>query len=234
MRTKIIVISLSLIVICAVTVGVLLEDQQADIAENIEALSVYPAQDERQWAGSVLEPVPLHSDLQDSLFNPMILKSFGSHLYVGGYGDMKIRRFSPEGKFVNEIGIGRGPGEFTQFMDFYVAGDTIYVLDLRKWMVIQFNVNTNAHIRSFKLDFNPMRICRVKNELVIHGIGGSELFNVYDRSGEKLNRFGKLMEDQIAHPLSLQGDLVSTSTESAFIFVPSFASYLFTIAWEAK
>lgn len=229
MKKKNILFFTVLLLIIIVTIGVLSQEEESGLSDNIGSTdTLLVEQTQRSWSDVSLTPIPLDSDIQDSLFRPMILKIAGNYLYVGDYGDMKIKRFTPEGKFVNEIGIGRGkgPGEFTQFMDFYISKDTIHILDLRKMMVIQYNVNRNDYIQSFELDFRPLRIAGFKEKLIISKISGSKLFSIYDLNGKELNQFGEIIKNQTSNSLSLQGELISIDENEEFVFTPKYASYL--------
>jgi len=142
---------------------------------------------------------------------------------------MKIKRFTLNGKFVDTIGNGKGkgPGEFIQYLDFCFSGDSMHVIDGRKQMLIQFNANNNTYLHSFKMKFRPMRITSVGNKLVVLSLGKRKLFKIFDQNGNKVNQFGKLIEDPLQNSLSLQGNLVSVNSLNEFIFAPRFASYLF-------
>ena len=229
MKKKNILFFTVLLVVICITIGVLSREQKSRLSDNISSTdTLLIEQTQRSWNDVSLKTIQLESDIQDSLLRPMILKSAGNYLYVGDYGDMKIKRFTLEGKFVNEIGIGlgKGPGEFTQFMDFYISKDTIHILDLRKMMVIQFNVNRNEHISSFELNFRPLRITGVQENLIISKISGSKLFSIYNQKGKKLNQFGEIIKNQTTNSLSLQGELVSVNEKAEFVFSPMYASYL--------
>jgi len=229
MKKKNILFITVLLVVILITIGVLSREQKSGLSDNISSTdTLLIEQTQRSWSDARLKPIQLESDIKDSLLRPMILKSAGNYLYVGDYGDMKIKRFTLEGKFVNEIGIGmgKGPGEFTQFMDFYISRDTIHILDLRKMMVIQFDINRNDYIQSFELDFRPMRITGFQDNLIISKISGSKLFSIYNQKGEKRNQFGEIIKNQTTNSLSLQGELISVDEKAEFVFAPMYANYL--------
>ncbi|MEX2602431.1 MAG: 6-bladed beta-propeller [Balneolaceae bacterium] len=203
---------------------------EAAMSEDIDREQIIdqPVTD-RNWSSVSPEPIILNPDIEDSLFNAMILRSYDNFIYVGDYAGMKIRRFLPDGTYVNEIGYGtgQGPGEFSQFMDFFVSGDTISVLDLRTFLVSQFDINENVYLHAFEVRNHPMRLAGLRNQIVIHSIGGELLFSAYDKSGTELGEFGNIIEGQMRNPLSVQGELIPNDESDGFIFVPAFAGYLF-------
>ncbi|MCC5905634.1 MAG: hypothetical protein JJU13_05485 [Balneolaceae bacterium] len=230
MRNRIIIISGVLVITVAIYFGLNRSDRdQVELSEKNDEVVIKEVEGERKWLDNILEPVDLESDIEDSLLNAMSLKNYDNLLYIGDYGDMKIKRFLPDGTYINEIGIGqgRGPGEFSQFMDYYVSGDTIYILDLRNIMLNIFQISENHFMNSFVVESTPMRITGVKDALVVSSLGGEGLFEVYDKSGEKLNQFGELKSNQASNPLSVQGHLASVDDASEFVYVPFYASYLF-------
>ncbi len=236
MKKKIIIIGV-LVIGIAIYFGVNTSDvDQVELSEKNNEVVPIEIEGERKWLNDILEPFELGSDIEDSLLNAMSLKNYGNYLYIGDYGDMKIKRFHPDGMFVNKIGIGqgRGPGEFSQFMGYYVSGDTIYVLDLRNIMLNVFQVSENHFMNSFEVESTPLRITKVNDALVVASLGGEGLFEVYNKRGEILNQFGELISNQVSNTLSVQGHLASIDAASEFVYVPFYASYLFYFNLEGE
>lgn len=183
----------------------------------------------RTWENASLTDFSLYNDIKDSLLRPISLKQFNDTLYISDYGDMKIKRFDRSGKYIDNYGkgIGRGPEDFTQIMDFTTSGNKLYVLDLNTMMVKVFDKNSKNLISTISIKYHAMRIASVNGFQVINSLSDHDLFNIYGDNDSLITSFGELVEDQVMNPLSLQGELAITNSDSVFIYVPNYASYIF-------
>jgi hypothetical protein len=82
---------------------------------------------------SEIKYIPLETN-PDCLIGYMHIAVFGKDIIIGSStgainGGQGLYRFSDEGKFLNKIGIlGRGPGEYSDYCDVCLIGDTVFVL----------------------------------------------------------------------------------------------------------
>tara|TARA_B100000508_G_C11341806_1_gene219520 strand:- start:132 stop:584 length:453 start_codon:yes stop_codon:yes gene_type:complete len=85
----------------------------------------------------------LHTNLADSLFNPIIIKQYNDILYIADYSDMKLKAFDKSGAFIMSYGdgIGRDPGEFTQILDFTILENELYTISYENGLVQAFTLN---------------------------------------------------------------------------------------------
>jgi hypothetical protein len=84
----------------------------------------------------------------------IVVGSDGS-LYVVNGASSSIRVFSPQGKFVREIGRrGSGPGEFQFFSSLSLSGDTLYVVDGRSRRVTLMDTSGKL-LTTWNIESNP-------------------------------------------------------------------------------
>ena len=101
---------------------------------------------ERNWEDvsfRKLYELPVEADIL--LLRPLALK-FGDngHVLVMDYGDMKVKRFGPDGKHVATYGtgIGAGPGDFIHMVDAGMVGDSIvFVVDGQLQRITYFSAD---------------------------------------------------------------------------------------------
>lgn len=182
---------------------------------------------ERVWSEWNYRPVEAGKAFRDSLLNPLIVKIYGEHVYVADHGDMKVKRFSLDGEFLNAIGngVGEGPGEFGNITDFYVRGEDIWIVSLRSRNVSRFNVDGTYRSR-FLTSPGALRIAGLAEHLVMMMMGSPELFQEVDTTGRVLKSFGDIVTDQRVNFLALQGTLGSLE-DGGFVYVPEYAGYLY-------
>ena len=170
------------------------------------------------------------------LIRPIIMKLFRDELFICDYGDMNIIRIDTSGKVKNIIGKGRGkgPGEFTQIMDFSFYGDSAFVLDLNKMMIMEFTLD-GEYLRSIALENKTMRLVSYESGFITQFLGGERLFQNLDKEGNEISRFGEFIEDQQQNALSLGGS-IEPLNEQVFVYAPVYASivYYFNYKGELK
>ena len=74
-------------------------------------------------------------------------------LYFRDHGDMKIKRFDADGYFKQSYGrLGEGPGEFSDFSDAAILGDSVlYVTDLYRRIVSFFAIDSSTFLYSISI-----------------------------------------------------------------------------------
>ena len=197
--------------------------------EEIISDQVIQIPEDRIWLSTNLKSIVLDPDISDSLLRPITIKNYDDTLYVSDYGDMKIKRFTYKGDYIDSFGemIGRGPEDFTQIMDFTVSGNKLYALDLQTMMIKVFDKNSKKSITSIPTKYRAMRVTSANGFQIVNSLSDYDLFNIYNNQDSLILSFGELVEDQMMNPLSLTGEIIPSNQDSIFIFVPNFASYIF-------
>ncbi|CUS92526.1 6-bladed beta-propeller [Candidatus Kryptobacter tengchongensis] len=125
----------------------------------------------------------------------------GKYIYVLDYGDMKIKRFSNDMKFIGEYGkgVGKGPGEFINPTDFKVDKNyNVWVCDPENGIITVFKENGEI-LKTLRLKSVPFRLTLVENKfLVIKPLIRTDyLIEVYDLNGNFVFNLGKdIISDQ--------------------------------------
>ena len=164
-----------------------------------------------------------------TLINPVVMKVDRDYVYVGDWGDFVVKKFDKQGHLVSRIGRGRGsgPGEFNQIGAFDIYRDTVWVVDLRDRSVLTFD-GEGTYLDEFHIDHPANRIEVTNQYIVLLGLGG-EIFHAYDRAGNPIKTFGRLISDQAVNPISTDGTLESSESGTQIIYHPLYASYIYTI-----
>lgn len=189
---------------------------------------------ERKWLKIVWEEdLDLQQAGNDSLFNPVLLESNGDRIYVGDWGDMKIKILSNKGLYVNSIGNrGRGPGEFQRIMDIDFSHDSIFISDPEKNEIIIYS-KTGEYSHSIKIEYPSYRLAASESTLYTLAIQDS-LFGMYDIDGNLRGKFGKILDDPVMNRLSLSGRIEFIDQLGLFLYVPRFASYLYYYSYSGS
>lgn len=184
----------------------------------------------RTWNDRLLGPERrLHSDTRESIHRATALAAFNNSLFVGDYGDMQIKRFSPEGALIRvyEDTSRRGRGRNRHLMGYTVTpSGELYVQDHRHRELLRFDAASGTLREAISLDYRPYRLLSVGSHLVAQALVSDSLFRVYDSGGEIVAEFGKLIENQRLEATDIAGDIVPASQPGQFVFAPSRASYL--------
>ncbi len=164
---------------------------------------------ERIWIDAKLKNL---LNLTSFLFQPVMVPRLDrdSNIYIFDYGDMKIKKFSKDGKFIMEIGKGRGkgPGEFVNPTDFIVDKyNNILVCDPVNGLLTKFD-STGKVIKTLRPKNNPYRLALKGNNLVIQFSYGEDLFGLYDLDGNFKFSFGKdIVPEQSKFPILMAGEI---------------------------
>lgn len=155
------------------------------------------------------------------LFGPLHLKVDASEaLYVLDVGDVKIKKFSPEGRFLASYGKGRGqgPGEFASLTDFTIGdGGQVWATDLSNGRLTVFAPNGDV-VRTLKLEQPPYRMTFGKDRLfVMLTPTGNSLFGDYSLDGHLRRTFGTFLANQGRNAMVLDG-WVAPADDGGFIY----------------
>lgn len=167
------------------------------------------------------------SGFKQKLIRPIIMKKHRNELYICDYGNMKILRVDTAGNVINAIGkgLGKGPGEFTQIMDFSFYNNSIYVLDLNKIMIMKFSLD-GKYVGSVTLEDRTTRLVSNKSGFISLYLGGEYLFKKMDKQRKNINKFGSFIENQQINTLSL-GGIIEPLNENEFLYAPAYASLVY-------
>lgn len=146
------------------------------------------------------------------LFNPSgLVTDSRSNVYVMDYGDMQLKAFDPEGRFLRSYGNGpgEGPGEFTQVMDYAVFRDSVlYVVDSFRRRISYFALDGRF------LDSESTELGFVRYEKTASGrsygmsIGSEFLFATGNDAG--IVRFGTVLKNQaMEDAIRLSGNIAT-------------------------
>lgn len=177
---------------------------------------------DRIWkASSFHKALTVASGPGVQLFGPLQLKVDASEaLYVLDLGDVTIKKFSPDGRYLATYGKGRGqgPGEFASLTDF-VVGPTgeVWVADLSNGRLTVFAPGGEV-ARTLKLEQPPYRLTFGGNGLFLMLAPVSDhLFGLYDGSAHLRRSFGTFLENQGRNAMVLDGWLVP-GNEGGFVY----------------
>lgn len=146
----------------------------------------------------------------DALFNPTWVKvdKFGN-VYILDWGDLSIKKFSPEGRFINKFGKGRGqgPGEFQNPTDFKMAmnGD-VWICDPIAGIITIFNPDGSIK-QTIRPKSLPHRIVLLSTGdfVLMSAAPIKHLFEKYNAAGKFQSSFGLLLRDQNGYHLLTDG-----------------------------
>jgi len=155
------------------------------------------------------------------LYGPLQLKVDASEsIFVLDTGDLKVKKFTPEGRFVASYGKGRGqgPGELASLTDFGVNREgEVWVADLSNGRLTVFAPDGEVN-RTLKLEQPPYRLTFGKNGLfVMLSPTGDRLFADYSLDGNLRRTFGTFLANQGRNAMVLDGWLTS-GDDGGFIY----------------
>lgn len=221
--------------VAAVAGVVLYSQQEGGGASEAESPDVETTKVEspevRNWQpGRLGERVKLNEDISDSVGIAKILDRHGRSLMVGDFQDMRIKRFSPVGDFMNAYGVPSGQGDdaFVHYLGFAMTdAGRLYVLDHARRRMTAFELDTGQRVFDKDLDYQPYRVTAVSGRVVVHAAMTDSLFRIYDPDGNLERTFSPLPDNMENGAFDLVGDLIPYRQREMFVYVPSGASYLF-------
>lgn len=134
----------------------------SDAATSLSLPSVTMQQkQERVWPDINLGPLfELPTEPDSLLYNPVGARADNNgNIYVVDYGVMKVRRFDSSGRSAGSygMGVGEGPGEFVNILDWGVTSDSmVYIADNAARKISFFDIN-GAFTQSQQFVFAPVR-----------------------------------------------------------------------------
>ncbi|HEV7503448.1 MAG TPA: hypothetical protein VGS07_00880 [Thermoanaerobaculia bacterium] len=203
---------------------------QADFTDAFRRGLQQQSRKTRIWRqGSAHKTLTISSGPGYQLYGPLVLKIDASDaLYVLDVGDVKIKKFSPEGRFLASYGKGRGqgPGEFASLADFAVGPrGEVWAADLSNGRLTVFEPNGDV-ARTLKLETPPYRITFGKDSLfVMLAPVGDRLFAEYGLDGRLRRSFGTFLANQGRNAMVLDGWL-APADDGGFVYAGLYAGLI--------
>ncbi|WP_372906568.1 6-bladed beta-propeller [Rhodohalobacter sp.] len=163
-----------------------------------------------------------------TLFQPAHVRKFKNKIYVSDFSDYTIYEYDVDGRVTRtiETGKGEGPGEFINLTDFDIINDRLLAVDSQSLRITSISLNTGEVLKSISVDRRPYRITCLKDGFIVNWLGNEMLFSKFDYEGNELFEFGKVIEDQLRHVLSVSGTIRSNRHDN-FVYIPSYASLIY-------
>lgn len=168
-------------------------------------------------------------EAEDVVYNAYNLQVGRSEdVYVFDWSIGAVRQINQEG-VIQEFGgeRGAGPGEMQNPTSFSLdENDHIWFADPPNGRITYFDNDARhqGHIRTNPL---PYRLTLLNDDLIAVFPSGSDeyLIYIFDKEGNKVEEFGKLLPDQQANFLALSGEL-TTDQSNNIIYTPNRAGFL--------
>ena len=143
----------------------------------------------------------------------------GGNVLVLDWSDLRVKEFSPDGKFLKVFGeeIGK-PDAFINPTGFAMdSSGKLWVCDLKQKRIEVFNPDgSKKTITSPNTTYRLAAIGDVMFTMVTPA--HNKLFETYDLSGQPLKSFGELLEDQYNKGIVLDGDIVADPENHGIIY----------------
>lgn len=159
----------------------------------------------------------------DTLWSPGGVRvDHSGSVYIVDFGDLKVKRFSPDGEHVGSYGNGRGegPGELISILDLSVTVDSVLsIVDNAARQILFFDIRSEVFLKERDvLDGSPVR-----HQMTASGreyLMLSNNVNLFEsRKGSDVVTFGSLVED--TRNFGLVSGFITTYEES-MIYVPTY------------
>ena len=141
------------------------------------------------------------------------------NIFVLDWSDLRVKEFSPDGKLLRALGeeVGK-PGAFVNPTGFALdSGGSLWVCDLKQQRIGV--LNSDGSKRTIKPQNTIYRIAAIGDRMMtMVAPAESRLFETYDLSGQQLNSFGELLEDQSNTGIILDGDIVADTENHGIIY----------------
>jgi hypothetical protein len=224
MKNKILLIIISVIVIIVI---VIIINPSSSQDEFVNTLDVSAEEFNRTYTPFNKVDTHVISDTT-KIFRPATVRIYNDQIYISDFSNFTIYIFAEDGMQTGKIetGRGQGPGEFAHLTDFDVCAEKIWAVDSQNLRISSFSLKTSEVINTISVERRPTRITCLKDGFVVKWFGSELLFSKFDYSGNEIKNFGKIIEDQILHSVSLDGTIRSNK-EDKFVYIPFYASLIY-------
>jgi hypothetical protein len=141
------------------------------------------------------------------------------NIFVLDWSDLRVKQFSPEGKLLKAFGQELGkPGAFINPTGFAMdAGGNLWVCDLKQPGIRVLNSDGSSRTTAAQ---NPIYRMAAIGDVMFTMVtpSNSKLFETYNLSGQQLNAFGEILENQSDRGIILDGDIVADAENRGIIY----------------
>lgn len=186
---------------------------------------------ERTWIEPTVQHVAsLSTGKEYTLYNPNAVRiAADGRIYVFDFGDMTIKGFTPEGRYVATYGRGRGegPGQLAMMTDAGVWSDSlVYIVDGRSRRISYLDRRDGTFLRSRTLEKRVFRVERTTDSTEYRvGFGMSDFLVM--ETPERRRSVSYVTADPIQNIL-LTGRLHTSGGRA--VYVPTYFPVVFTFA----
>lgn len=144
------------------------------------------------------------------------------NLYVLDFGDLTLKQFSPQGRFLRSFGRGKGqgPGELMSVSDFRVLPNgEVWIADFTAGEIEIFSPDGNLR-RTRRLDRQPYRMLPAAGGglTLMLPLTSENLFARFGPDSRLQAEFGKLVDDRL-NGIALDG-WIGAAGDGAIVYVP--------------
>jgi len=172
----------------------------------------------RVWRKPAFEKTAVFNST--NLKAPVMMRTLNSsNIFILDWSDLRVKEFSPAGKLLRAFGEEQGKADaFVNPTSFALdSGGNMWVCDMKQKRIGVFNVDGTK--KSITPQHTPYRIAAIGDAMIAMDTPVySKLFETYDLSGQPLNSFGELLEDQSDKGIILDGDIVGDAENHGFIY----------------
>ena len=171
----------------------------------------------RVWRTPAFEKTAVLSST--TLKAPAKMEANSGNIFVLDWSDLRVKQFSPDGKLLKTFGEEIGnPGAFVNPTGFTLdSGGNLWVCDIKQRRIEVFN--TDGTRRTINPQNTPYRLAAIGDKMISMDTPlNDKLFETYDLSGQRLNYFGELLEDQANKGIILDGDIVTGADNQTIIY----------------
>jgi hypothetical protein len=172
----------------------------------------------RVWRKPAFEKTAVFSST--NLKAPVMMRTLNaSNIFILDWSDLRVKEFSPDGKLLRTF--GEEPGKADAFVNptsFALdSGGNMWVCDMKQKRIGVFNIDGTK--KTITPQHTPYRIAAIGDAMIAMDTPVySKLFETYDLSGQPLQSFGELLEDQSDKGIILDGDIVADAENHGFIY----------------
>lgn len=171
----------------------------------------------RVWRKPVFEKIAVLNSA--SLKDPEKMQAIkNGNILVLDWSDLRVKEFSPDGKFLRAFGEEAKPSDGFNPTGFALdSGGNFWICDLKQERVRVFNADGSKKI--YKPNQPVYRIAALGDVMITMLVPEHHrLFETLDFSGKELKSFGQFLEDQSNKGLVLDGDIVADVDNHGIIY----------------
>lgn len=190
--------------------------------EQVRERTFQPISMERRFCATETAPgAPLFGPLNASADNR-------GNLYVLDFGDLTLKQFSPEGRFLRSFGRGKGqgPGELMSVSDYRILpGGEVWIADFTGGEIEVFAPDGSLR-RTRRMERQPYRVLPAAGGGVtlMLPLTSEHLFARFGPDSRLQAEYGKLVDDRL-NGIALDG-WISSTDDGSIVYVPSYFGWI--------